>query len=232
MKKLSIIKCIFAAGAALICAACAGLFLFSPYLALALMLLGVAVTFLSASKLFKLAQNDTYMRGAAILWFAAYLLLLADFTLLNSEFLRNGQLFSGWSLEAVAEYAKTHLLLEPFGSVRYFLGGFVDGTVGFKWMILNIGGNLAAFMPFAFFLPYFFKSVRSALRFVGAVLLAVAVVEILQIMLMTGYADVDDFILNALGALLAYLIINSRSARRILAKSGLNFASNKTPMEN
>lgn len=95
------------------------------------------------------------MRVTVAFWFAAFLALLLFMTLLSREFLRNGQLLHNWSLQTVRKYAETHVSFAVFRSVRYFVGGYLRGVMSIKWVLVNLGGNLIAFMPFAFFLSLF-----------------------------------------------------------------------------
>ncbi|MEI5909538.1 VanZ family protein [Bacillus spongiae] len=73
----------------------------------------------------------------------------------------------------------------------------------------NIGGNILLFVPLGFIIPLRFKlSKLSKVLFVGfSVSLTV---EIIQFLWLPGRSpDVDDLILNTLGALIGFLIFNS-----------------------
>ena len=52
----------------------------------------------------------------------------------------------------------------------------------------------------------------------GVVLLSVIAVELLQFVFLTGSSDVDDVILNSMGALIMYAALRSRPISRALSK--------------
>ncbi|MEC0229145.1 VanZ family protein [Paenibacillus alba] len=72
--------------------------------------------------------------------------------------------------------------------------------------IINIWGNIGVFTPYGFVLPYLFPWAR---RFVAFLLLfgcSLIILEVLQMLLRVGSLDVDDVILNALGASLSFAV--------------------------
>ncbi len=75
-------------------------------------------------------------------------------------------------------------------------------------LIENIAGNIILFVPFGVLLPLAFKVERSTIVYGCA---ASVLVEIIQLAFAMGAADIDDVILNTLGAVIgyvAYRIIN------------------------
>ena len=73
-------------------------------------------------------------------------------------------------------------------------------------VVLNLAGNVLAFVPFGLFLPLLVKRVRS---FGKTVLLGFEFslfVEILQLYSKVGSFDVDDILLNTTGVLIGYLL--------------------------
>jgi glycopeptide antibiotics resistance protein len=55
--------------------------------------------------------------------------------------------------------------------------------------------------------------IASALKFLLFISLTVIVVEVLQIVFLTGSADIDDFILNVGGAMAAYGVLNIQKVK-------------------
>ena len=49
-------------------------------------------------------------------------------------------------------------------------------------------------------------------------LIIVVIVEILQFILLTGSCDIDDVILNVLGACVAYKLFNIKIIKNVIAK--------------
>jgi glycopeptide antibiotics resistance protein len=79
--------------------------------------------------------------------------------------------------------------------------------------IKNLLGNFVMFMPFAYFV-FYFKKYRLS-KFMLILFVFLVVIEIMQALLRAGFFDVDDIILNALGALLTYWILESKHSRRV-----------------
>ncbi len=80
--------------------------------------------------------------------------------------------------------------------------------------IYHVGGNLVWFVPLGVFIQLRFPD-RSPLRALGLGALLSAALEALQFALSTGMTDIDDVLLNALGALLGACAV------RILRRQGL-----------
>ena len=74
--------------------------------------------------------------------------------------------------------------------------------------LINLLGNVVMFVPLGLFLPLIFTKLRKLWRTLFTVTLLIAVVEIAQLFTLLGSCDVDDLILNLLGAALGYGIYN------------------------
>lgn len=147
-------------------------------------------------------MNQIKPRHKAIGWilFISYLLLLLYFLFFAESMGRNNH-------SGVYSYN-----IEPFREIIRFYKH--RQIVGFGAFVLNIFGNIFAFIPFGFFRPIigihrhsFFKTL-----FQGA--LFSAVVEIIQVLSTVGSFDIDDIILNSIGVLIGYIIF-------ILSKNAL-----------
>ena len=71
---------------------------------------------------------------------------------------------------------------------------------------LNIGGNVLGFMPFGFLLPILSVRIRRGAAVILSGLAISLAVETIQLVTRVGIFDVDDLLLNTLGAALGYLI--------------------------
>ncbi len=148
--------------------------------------------------------------------FGLYLYLVVNFTLLDAALGR-------WSASVYAKagdrrsYYMAHFVnLRPLYSIwNVYIRGFINGYVHAYYVVLNLLGNLGVFMPLAVFLPFFFKAQRRWYVFVGTMLLSVIAVESLQLLLMVGSCDVDDLILNAGGAMIAYFVLRIPFLKRL-----------------
>ena len=81
---------------------------------------------------------------------------------------------------------------------------------------INLFGNIAAFIPLGFFLPCFWKKLRSIKRLLFCSGIVIIMVELIQLFTLRGCCDIDDLILNLFGAFLGFLLF--RGLSRILLK--------------
>lgn len=146
-------------------------------------------------------KKETF-RCVAILAFLAYLLLLAYLLFFSSAY--------GRTMEMGYRYNLT-----PFLEIKRAIE-HVD-MVGYRYVLVNIAGNVAAFMPFGFLLPL----ITERKMHIGKVLilsfLLTLCAESLQLVSKTGAFDVDDLILNTVGGILGYwcyVILFGRKGKR------------------
>lgn len=144
-------------------------------------------------------KNTTRNQKLGWVLFLAYLGLLVYFLFFAESF--------GRSLEN-RDYAYN---LELFKEIKRFYT--YREQVGMKAFLLNVVGNVAAFMPCGFFLPIVSRRGR---KWYNAILLCFALslsVETAQLVCRVGSFDVDDLFLNTLGGALGYVI--NRIVQRI-----------------
>lgn len=151
--------------------------------------------------------------------FLLYTLMVIDFTLINDNFGRSvsSNIFSA-DRSTVNEYISQKINLVPFATVKLFINAYKDAHLEPHIVAENIFGNLFVFMPFAFFLPNIFKRINSFWKFFAYISAAVLIIEVLQIVFLTGSADIDDFILNVAGASVAYGVLNIPKIKRAVNK--------------
>lgn len=92
--------------------------------------------------------------------------------------------------------------LKPFSEIKRYLKYY--DTIGFEGFMLNIVGNVAAFVPFGFCMPVFAKSYRNFLVTFLNGLLIITCIETIQLVFMVGSFDVDDILLNITGVILGF----------------------------
>ena len=144
------------------------------------------------------------MKWAFLSLFILYIYFLITLVLFDGYFGRKGfSDLSYYDITQIKEHAQNNLNHIPFKTIFHF---FSDET-GNRAFVVNIIGNLAAFAPFGFFIPLLFRKVNNSLKLVLSVSLIVIVVELLQLILLTGSCDIDDVILNTLGAYIVYVIL-------------------------
>ena len=97
--------------------------------------------------------------------------------------------------------------LIPFRSTINYLSGF-DPThlldpYNIEIVLMNTLGNII-FIPFGFLLPLLFKQINNVKIASKIFIKFILLIESLQLLTFTGVFDIDDIILNMLGALIGY----------------------------
>lgn len=77
---------------------------------------------------------------------------------------------------------------------------------GIKATIVNIGGNILAFMPLGFLYPIIYKKVNHYKKILIVSFILTIFIEIVQYIAGVGTCDVDDVLLNVLGGLIGYIL--------------------------
>lgn len=152
--------------------------------------------------------------------FTIYVIALATLLFLGSTF-RGGIYHRNiWNAKPFSQdhfdyYCNLHLMK----SVKMYYHAFQDGSMSLKLIALNLLGNLIAFAPFGFFLPVTFgKKIRNVGQFLLAVTFASVLCELIQFITMVGQGDIDDVLLNVLGALIIYLLVHIPIVRELIRK--------------
>lgn len=112
-------------------------------------------------------------------------------------------------------YSTYQYNLEPFRELRRYLA--YRGQIGNELFLINVVGNVVAFMPFGFLLPVMYREQRREVVFQGhyfrsflfvtflGFLFSLGV-ETVQLVTRVGCFDVDDLMLNTLGVIIGYII--------------------------
>ena len=112
--------------------------------------------------------------------------------------------------------AKINLI--PFKTIFLFLTSANEHTLPFSAILINLLGNFIAFIPLALYLPMFFKNTKKFWFYILTVTLVVICIEAMQLLLNCGSCDIDDLILNILGAAASFPIFNNKSAQKLIKK--------------
>ncbi|APO45478.1 hypothetical protein BS614_16610 [Paenibacillus xylanexedens] len=70
--------------------------------------------------------------------------------------------------------------------------------------VKNLFGNIVLFIPLGIWIPWLFRRCRLFLTFTSTVVLLLLGVEVTQLITRVGSFDVDDIILNTIGAWIGY----------------------------
>ena len=138
-------------------------------------------------------KNETKraIRRMGIFLFVVYVLLLLYFLFFSEAY--------GRVAEAEREYRYN---LVPFVEIRRFW--VYRDQLGLFALFTNILGNVIGFIPYGFILPVICRKWRNGFLIVLSGFCLSLCVESIQLVTKVGCFDVDDMILNTLGAALGY----------------------------
>ena len=103
------------------------------------------------------------------------------------------------------EQAADHLNLIPFRTLRLFAGLLHSAQPEHvRSAVINLGGNIIMFIPLGFLLPRVFSQLSSLSRVLLTTAAIITAVEIIQLFTLVGICDIDDLILNVIGAAIGY----------------------------
>lgn len=88
-------------------------------------------------------------------------------------------------------------------------------------LLINLVGNIVAFMPLGFLVPLVFKRTDRLSIITLITLFTSITAEICQFIFNVGGLDIDDVLLNTIGGIMGYLIY--RGVARIYTKGRVNF---------
>ena len=106
------------------------------------------------------------------------------------------------------EQVARQLNLVPFRTLRLFAHLLDSGVPSYiRMAIVNLGGNIIMFIPLGLLLPKVFPKLATLPRVLLATAMVITLVEITQLFTLVGSCDIDDLILNLLGAAIGYGIL-------------------------
>lgn len=106
------------------------------------------------------------------------------------------------------EVFESNINLTPFRTIRSFINT-VSGTdygYAFRHSVINLAGNIVMFIPLGFFIPCVFKKQSTFGRCMLFCAISVIIIELVQLFTLLGSCDIDDLILNMIGAAVGYEI--------------------------
>lgn len=152
--------------------------------------------------------------------FTIYIIVLATLLFLESTFRRG---FADRNIWQVVPFSKDHIKyysnLIPLKSVTMYYTAFQKKSMSLTIITINVLGNLLAFAPFGFFIPILYKKkVQNVFKFLIIATISSTLVEVIQFLTMVGQADIDDVILNVLGALIIYILMHLPFIKRLMVR--------------
>ncbi len=194
-------------------------FFIKPFFRVLIMICACVGIYLAArisGKVLFTEKRKELLRAALSCSFALYLVLLVNFLFFESSFSRGYGLIFLQSRETVSYYLDNFLNVEPFSMIRRYFHGYSIGTVSLNNFLMNIVGNFVLFMPFSFFLPIFYKKQNNFFIFFFTVALTSASAEVLQVLFMMGTGDIDDLIMNTVGACVFFVLLHTGIGKSIV----------------
>lgn len=167
---------------------------------LILLLSSTILMYFGGVLLSKYNQNNKPMKRNLWIFFILYLVLVITFTLFDISWGRTGIKIK--NIENIKEYIN----LKPFKTIKNYISYF-DSLYSPRQVVLNLFGNVLAFMPMSIFLPLLFKKQNKTTIFLMTMIGIITTIELLQLFTGSGRCDIDDLILNVGGAFLLYLIL-------------------------
>jgi len=125
-------------------------------------------------------------------------------------------MFFSESYGRTIEQQEYHYNLVLFREIRRFLT--YRHELGIGAVLINVVGNVAAFIPFGFAVPAFYPRIRSFVQVMILSFSASLLAETMQLFLKVGCFDVDDLLLNTIGGCIGYLVY--LGCRRCWRKNG------------
>lgn len=164
-----------------------------------------------------LISKKKVMRVTFFIFFVSYLYLLLTFTLFDPMFGRSGYesfIFSDRTL--LKEYLSKSFNIIPFATIFEYINALLTRSMSISAIVNNLLGNLLVLTPLALFLPMFFQKCGRLRYFALYSAATVAIIELLQLVFVTGSCDIDDLILNVFGACIAFVILKTNPVRRVV----------------
>ena len=181
-------------------------------------MLGVCIpiaiaTFLLISSISKIESRVILMKNILMFLLAFYILLLV------TALFRNGfRQFEIISINGIKEYLKWNANIIPFKTIGGYIQFFIDDSMNKSIIIENLLGNVVLFAPMGMLLPCIFQKQRKFKIFLTTMVVILLSVEIGQLLTSSGICDIDDVILNLIGAISVYGLWSINSMQNMLSK--------------
>ena len=147
--------------------------------------------------------------------FTIYCLLLITILFLNNEYRMGG--FQNISTFSREHFETSNII--PFATIIGYVSGMVSNDINTGIVIINLVTNLLLFAPMGFFIPMLFQDkIKNTKQFLIIIIILTFLVEIIQFITYRGSTDIDDIILNTIGASIVYMLMKTRFIKKLLEK--------------
>lgn len=121
-----------------------------------------------------------------------------------------------WTDISLIEYIRNSSNFVPFKTISTYIAAMFNGSLKTSIAIKNVFGNLIMFLPMGIYLPYYLKKINRVGRFTVSMIILLFVIEATQLVTRKGSFDIDDFILNIVGALVGFGIWKTKIVQKLL----------------
>lgn len=133
----------------------------------------------------KVLQNKFFKRVSIVVFFTYILYLF--YLVFFSHYYGRGEFHRSYNLV-------------PFKTIT----DFIFNTSNIKIILINIVGNILAFVPLGFLLPMAFAKFNRLRKVLTITLVTTISIELSQYIFGVGACDIDDIILNVLGGIVGF----------------------------
>ena len=187
------------------------IYLYTNYRLLLLLLVCVFIYLGGYILIKEFDYNRRILKINLIIYFLIYTVTICTLTLFDEIYGRQGFTIIYWNKDLLKYYLSTSFNIIPFKTIHLFITGYLDNLISLKSLLINVLGNFVAFMPFAIF-----KSMNKYKNFLITMVITVIIIEILQFITMSGICDIDDLILNVLGASIIYFVSKIKFINKLI----------------
>ena len=121
-----------------------------------------------------------------------------------------------WADLTLMEYIKRSSNFVPFKTISTYITAIFSGSMNIDIPIKNLVGNFIMFLPMGIYLPFFIRRTDKISVFSISMIILLLVIEVIQVVTKRGSFDIDDFILNMLGALIGFGIWKMKVVQKLL----------------
>ena len=145
--------------------------------------------------------------------FIIYCLLLITVLFLNNEY--RMYVFQNINMLSKEHFEMSNII--PFATIIDYISRLVSNEINASIVIINFATNLLLFAPMGFFIPMLYSDrIKNIKQFAILMIIITLIVEVLQFITFRGSTDIDDIILNTLGAVIVYIIMKTRFVKKVI----------------
>lgn len=177
--------------------------------------------YLGGLLLSKYRKDNKPMKVNLWISFLLYCVLLITLVLFDPMWGRNGCNIFNWTQDGFSKYfeygIESSVNLIPFKTIIGYIKDIFTSLLDTSTIFVNLLGNFVCLMPFALFIPLLFKKVNNTKKFLLTILCITVGIELIQFITFSGICDIDDVILNTLGAFIMYKILNIKDIKNLIS---------------